>query len=554
MTKITLPAQRRVGHLTLLRHERDISLAEFNALSAAEQLDIIHQFQGKKKTDLIFNSQHAETLVPLLHPQELYLTINDLGSDDAPELLALASPEQISLFLDMDCWDGDRLSPVLSLHWLNHLLLTGEAKLRQLARELEPEVLALFLKKHLTIIRGIEVFDDDDCENAKRLESLYDIEYHSEDAAKVIGALLKIWMEQEQETYLLIMEMIRSEQLSILEEEVFQARNNRLLDLGILSAAEAKTIYAHLDPESFTSGEKSDFKLESASLQAPNAVLAYAEPCNLLAGILGGGISHELACELLFLVNRKMSADQIDYSDSQVVGNTVQAVYDTLNLALEYLAGRNEARAAEIFTNTYLARLFQLGHNLLEQRLKKAKALSKNPLYAFMDYPELLFIDSLLDSPAFIYQAAIGETPSSLQPIRTIRDLEQIDLRLEQIAALGRLFDTRLPFNLEHYQGDQDELPTLAQTFNTAVANQLLGRSFNPDPLACSDLGELRSRTFANSQLTDDFKQQVSQFIYELDDRCAFFSRFCLELWEEALGEFNRQDDGFYPTAAFIVE
>ncbi len=493
MTKITLPTERQVGHLRLLRHAREINLAEFNKLTSPEQLDIIRSVPGKEKYNLITNAHQADKLVPKLHPQEIYLLVNELGAEDVPELLNLASPEQINLLLDMDCWDGDNLSSVLTLHWLELLLNTSHEKICQLIRDLEPEILALFLKKHLTITHGIEVFDSDEIDNAKRLESLYDIDYASEKAAKVIGALLRIWMEQEQDCYLLVMEMIRSELLTCLEEEVYQTRNNRLLDIGILPGIEAKSLYTYVAPDQFTPGGKVNFQLEAEELNSPKGLLANAEPCNLLADILAAGIDHAAACELLLLVNRKMSADNIDLSAVREVSETIQSTYDTLNLALEYLSGKNADTAEKIFTSTYLLRLFQLGHSLIEQRRRKAVDIASSSIYLLLDYPEVLFIDSLLETPPFLYVVENSENPASLQPIRTIRELDIVDLRLEQIERLLSLFNKHLPFSVADFDTPDNEAPSLSQIFITAVANQLLGRDFSPFPLSVEDLKSLKS-------------------------------------------------------------
>ncbi|MDX2494483.1 MAG: DUF6178 family protein [Desulfuromusa sp.] len=532
MTKISLPAKRQVGHLTLLRQERNISLTEYNALTTDEQLHLIHQARGKQKYDLLINAQQIEKLIPQLHPQELYLTINELGAEYSTELLMLASTEQLTTLLDLDCWDADNLSPVLSLYWLQLLLGTGEEKICQLVRQMEPEILALFLKKHLFITRGLEAFDDDDAENAKRLEGLYDIEYSSEDAAKVIGAILKIWSDREQESYLLIMEMIRSEIFSVLEEEVYQTRSNRLLDLGIIPAIEAREIYSFKDPETFRIGGKSDFHLEADNLHNPAALLTQAEPHSLLAEILAGGVDHDLACELLFLANRKMSADNIDVAESDSVAETFQSTYDTLNLALEFLAGSDLDKADTIFRNTYLLSLFQLGYSLIKKLQTRAKNIRTGQIYPFLDYPELLFIDSMQLTSGTPSQAAENKE-DNLQPITSIKDLERVEQRLKQIESLQDLFITQLPFKLPIIETETEEYPALSGIFLTAVANQLLGKDFAPTPLTITDMPVLKNKTFDDDQISADFRRDIDESMQQLAPDCDFFVQFCLEIWTQ---------------------
>ncbi len=533
MTKISLPAKHPAGDLTLLRQEHNISLTEYNALTIDEQLHLIHQARGKQKYDLLINAQQVEKLVPQLHPQELYLTINELGAEYSTELLMLATTEQLTTLLDLDCWDADNLSPVLSLYWLQLLLSTGEEKICQLARQMEPEILALFLKKHLTIIRGLEAYDDDDAENAKRLEGIYDIEYSSEDAAKTIGAILKIWSDREQESYLLIMEMIRSEILPVLEEEVYQTRNNRLLDLGIIPALEAREIYSYKDPETFTTGGKSDFHLEADNLQNPAALLTQAEPHNLLAEILASGIDHDLACELLFLANRKMSADNIDVAEADSVAETFQSTYDTLNLALEFLAGTDLDRADTVFRNTYLLNLFQLGYSLIQKLQIRAKNISTGQIYPFLDYPELLFIDSLQLISLAPAQKAADDKEDNLQPITSIKDLERVEQRLKQIESLQDLFITKLPFKLPTIEAETEQYPSLSGIFLTAVANQLLGKGFAPIPLSTTDLALLKNETFSDNQISAAFRRDIQESMQQLAPDCDFFVQFCLDIWTQ---------------------
>lgn len=405
----------------------------FHQMPLKEQLLQIHQAQGKEKYNLILHSSKPEIVVPRLHPQELYLTVNELGAQDSLELISLATPAQITLILDLDCWDLDTLNPESALNWLEFLSNCDEEKIRQLARETEPEILALMLGKHLTIIRGLEAYDDDDAENAKRLESIYDIEYKSEDAAKILGSLFNIWQEREQNHYLQIMEIIRSESMLILEEEVYQRRSARLLDLGIVPTMDARVIYTRINPQSFVVGDKKDFRLEADSLPNPLALLKTVTPHHFLAAVLEDGIPHELACEMLHLVNRKFSADQIDLSSPTEVREALQQTYDNINLALQYLAGKNLDQATEIFHTTWLQRLFQLGHTLISHEQERAGTIKQDPLFANLEESATLFIDLLTQQPARHYCKECDKCHSEICAINTMEQIHHIDQRLSQL-------------------------------------------------------------------------------------------------------------------------
>ncbi len=539
MTRIQLPTERQIGHLTLHRQGRKLSIKEFNTLTSSERLEMIHQASGKQKYELILNANDNDQLVPQLHPQELYLTITEVGAEYAVELLMLASTEQITTLLDLDCWQKDSLSPVLSLHWLQLLLETGQEKVCQVAQEIEPEILAIFLQKHLTILRGLEAYDDDDAENAKRMESIYDIDYATEDAAKIIGPFLQIVGEQVQGTYLRVMEMIRSEMPSTFEEEMFQMRNNRISDLGFIPSVEARGIYAFTDPDRFTPGGKIASRIEAVDLPTPEALLAQAQPKNLLAEVLTNGLSHELAIELCMLANRKMSADDTDISVTTEVSRSLQQLYDSLNLALEYLAGTDADKAEQIVGSTYLLHLFQLGHSLQKQLQTAAQQIVASPIGPFLDYPELLFIDSLLETPIMFYHEATAEAPSHLQPIASVHDLELTQLRLQQVQALEKLFCEHLPFALPAPSDLPEENPSLCALFLTAVANQLLGRSFQPTPLQLEDLLLLQSRTITAGAIAAEFLSTLQRQVEQRDLNCGFFIKFCLECWEDDFLNLN---------------
>ena len=228
-----------------------------------------------------------------------------------------------------------------------------------------------------------------------------------------------------------------------------------------------------------------------------------------------------------------MSADNIDISDISYVTETLQGTYDTLNLALEFLAGTDEHKAEGIFNNTYLLHLFQLGSSLIKKRQIKGEKIVTSRIYPFLDYPELLFIDSLVQNPPALYQEADLDEPSELQPLTSIGNLNQVDNRLIQIEALQRLFSTDLSFKLQPPEESTENHPTLSGIFLTAVANQLLGREFTPDPLLRTDISRLKDKTFKDGEMSEHFYREISQSMRQIAPDCNFFVQFCLEVWDQ---------------------
>ncbi|PLX91066.1 MAG: hypothetical protein C0619_07945 [Desulfuromonas sp.] len=541
MTRFELPTHRKVNHLTLHREKRRISIREYHALSARERMEMIEQAQGKEKYDLILNAPDAEQLVPQLHPQDIYLTVHEIGPEFAVELLMLTSTSQVTTLLDLDCWEEDAVSEKISLNWLLLLLEAGDEKVCQTAREMEPELLTLFLKKHLWIIRGPESLKEEDTENAIRPDDLYEVGYRNDDAAKIIGAFLSILFAQEQHRYLLLMEMVRAELDTALEEEVYQQRNNRLLDLGLTTPLEARAIYSYVDPDIFVPASDKQFDLEAEGIQHPGALLSRAQPTDLLAEILSQGINHEQAAELTMLANRKMSADRVDLSDSKAVSESLTHLYQTLNIGLEKLSQRKHSEPQQLFKTCYLLEIFQLGHSLVEQLRQQANDLLKSCIAPFLDGPYRRFLETLTGNPPRLFcgiRLSINQDEKDLQ---NRKDLQLAEEQLQQVTIQQQLFSGLLPITLPEQefcdlsgcQPDQCSDLTLSDLFLTALANRLLGREFTPQPIPVAELAELHGRVSDNRQVSAKVREETVASMESILIGAGQFADFCLEIWQE---------------------
>ena len=67
---------------------------------------------GAEKVEFLLSLPDADEVVQALAPDEFALLVAEVGLNDAPELLALASPRQMQATVDLDGWQGGELDGV----------------------------------------------------------------------------------------------------------------------------------------------------------------------------------------------------------------------------------------------------------------------------------------------------------------------------------------------------------------------------------------------------------------------------------------------------------
>lgn len=544
MSKIKLPSEKKVKHLRLLREPRTLSPREFNALSFDERLAMVRGAQGRQKYNLLIEAADAERLIRRLPAQEVYLLLKELGTEEVPDILALVTPEQFTTFLDLDCWQRDLLEGKSALRWLALLLEGGdEEKILRTAQETDFSLLALLLKKFVTVTRGPEDFLDEDASSARGLEGVYDVEFRDPESAKLVGACLDILFRRERDFYIRVMEAIRWEQEAILEEEAYQGRVGRLLDHGFPDPAEARLVYAYLAPDSFDPGQFSKLPMAPAEegVEAPAFVLSVPAGGNLLAEVLAGGIDLNSAWELTFLLNKVVSANRVDPGESEQVREAVGEVHRYLNLALEHLAGGDAARAASLFEGVYLETLFRLGFSLTQRLRHRAKKLRQSKIGPYLEGAFRALVEALDNKKPLFYEGMEEPNRAGTRPFSSLRDLRLAGEWLDRLELQRRLFEERLPFELPapaelDLTGCFPESPEdlgLSDIFLTALANRVLGRGFLPQPLPRTGLALLHRELCTEGRAPESFREETFKWLETLEAGAGAFGNDCLDLWLE---------------------
>lgn len=458
---------------------------------------------GKRRLDVVLGAKDPQAIVRALPADELYFTIREIGLGDALELVQLASAEQFKVFLDLEAWSRGAFQPSQALTWLRaaragaHLDPDASARWERKLAALDPEVLYLLLRRSI-VVHDLEQDPDPEIASDRFMrspEGRFVVEFTADgtDYLAVKGVLDDLYAEDPFRTARLL-ESIRWEAPTELEETALRWRTGRLADLGYPSLEEALSWFAR--------PPRAPAAPAGAPSRPPGFFLAQFARGALLdraAARLAPDDRDALERHVVAAANAVLVADAVDPGDVDAVRATIEAARGILDLGLEKLAGADEARAAEVLASTPLKRIFQEGFGrVLElgwraERILRAGGAGTREV-PLLDPPLGEALSALASRrpryfPGLEADAAEWATPaaaafeprhfrSSAELARTAAALELA----EAVAALAR----RL--GLAPARAEGPLAPRLSALYLTALANERLGRAFAPEPIPAAEL------------------------------------------------------------------
>ena len=342
--------------------------------------------RGKEKLDLLLSAPDPEALVQSIPAHDLYLAILEVGPEDAAEVVALASPEQFRHFVDLSAWPrrDEGPDPRAVLRWL-HLAREGgghsdRARRRYLGKlaALDAEVRSLVLRKAMRVHDLQEEAEPpvaDPGRTFRTPEGRYVIEFLPE--AGEFGTLKQLVDDLYAEDVLgttRLLESLRWEVPTELEETARRWRDGRLRDLGFPELDEALAFYAR--PAS-----SSAQRTAATSPPATSALATQRSAANLLEEALSrlDGEARDRAEEgLVYALNAALVASAVSMDEPEEVGAALGDARATLSLGLETLAGAESARAAAVLAERPIREIFQAGLSEPYRLQSKARRIARS--------------------------------------------------------------------------------------------------------------------------------------------------------------------------------
>ncbi|MFK7896900.1 MAG: DUF6178 family protein [Myxococcota bacterium] len=367
-----IPEARRL--LTLARTDRRAAERELAALSPEEQATVVLEASMSVRRQTIELLPEPEEVIPLIPEAEFCYTCRAIGLEDASWLLPLATREQIVASFDLDAWSGLAVDPARLDGWMSALAETEDETIVAAAQALDPEMLVMYLRNHVTVSMKPSEQEDPDWSPPDASQTLegqfYFVARDPKDDLAPILRLLHSLFSADYWLYFRAVQAVTEEMQTENEEWALRWRTARLEDLGFPPWDASMRIYGFLRPDRMADlpPEANALDLESWSVPVWITDLpgshsderALFRATRELAGDERGAVFYAL----IALANRVAVADRMELGDAESLPKAIDKSTRYASDGLEHVAAQSGMGLAETLRRVPIERLFRVGVNL----------------------------------------------------------------------------------------------------------------------------------------------------------------------------------------------
>ncbi|ABW66188.1 DUF6178 family protein [Desulfosudis oleivorans] len=339
---------------------------------------------AKEAMDLILGSPDAPAIVHSMADQDFYFLVNDIGPEDALELLALGSGSQWEHITDIECWHKDRISGPEMLRWFDLLMRADKNRFVQWMAADKHELLELLL--YYTTQASAREHDQEPSEFDESFFTFDDVFYVrftkrwpqdpdlpetlEADHEKMLYAFLKHLAEIDFIAYRDLLFYTANVLPTEAEEEVFRQRSIRLAEKGLLPFDEAVGIYQPLPQGRKPVKKPARRPAKRSRLPVPVVHHRLLKKTTLFAQALervdSPAALEELSTEFAALCNSIVVADGARLSAKKELAHVVNKACGYIAIGLFRLAESKEtlnpSKAAALMTTHALGDIFRSGY------------------------------------------------------------------------------------------------------------------------------------------------------------------------------------------------
>jgi hypothetical protein len=372
MTSLPEPIPSARELLKLASRDRALARSQMRKMSDQEQVAAICEAPIALRSRLLELAETPEALIPLIPEAELCFTCKQVGVSDASWILAHATDDQIMACIDLDAWTG--LTPAMAKldGWIAALAEAGDEILLRACQAMDPEMIALYLRKYADV--ELKPSGDDDWqppEGGQTFEGqFYLIAREQNDDLAPLLRLLLVLFQKDYWLYFRMMQSVREESTIEIADWALRWRTNRLEDLGFPSWDRSMGIYGHLRPDRLADLPEEPISMAPFEWDLPVWITGLPAAGDHLHSVfravaeLDSDQRSHFFYEFLSLANRVAVADRLDLSDHETLPETMEKAARVASRGLDFVAGETGVSRVDVLRRTGAARLFRVGVNL----------------------------------------------------------------------------------------------------------------------------------------------------------------------------------------------
>jgi hypothetical protein len=467
------------------------------------------------RIDALLSRPDASLAVAQLAPTELHELVHEVGFEDAGDIIALASPAQLQVCIDLDGWDADRLLLDPIKPWLTGIIEAGFEKVAEVWHQLDSELRALFFQRHTTIYDltlGEEPDDDDEQPLYFTVDSFFAVKLlGSEDNMRLVRRLLDDLYRGDANLARHTLAAARSEPLAHLEEMSYRWRTGRVADLGYPDFYEALEIFRPLEASQVSIGEGSEERVAAAiefdsdgRRVLPLVVAEQVAKTSFLAKALDRVSDatdvQRIETSIVFLVNRILAAGRARPGPPEIKKNATAYAMATTSLGVETVSRGDVERAAAALRTIALVRLFRVGYTATVKLATLARGLAPQSPLAPSPIRECF---AALVSPRPMFSRLADLPPSAgLRCYESLADLRRGAQLVALLAARTALVEVA-GVSVPALSKQPEPRPGLDDLIRTALIRAMIGGRFDATALGHAELNTWRDQALTSGRVND---------------------------------------------------
>ncbi len=482
-------------------------------LPAERQVELVLSVGWADRLRILRNSDEAAEIVKGLPREEVFLTLKQVGEEDALPILALTTPSQLRFILDIELWKKDELDGDKVVTWLKYLLACGESKIIELVNTADMELLALMLRKIVYLIPNEEDAIIPEGLPSIMLDEYFTILSNIPEETENIGLLLRILRQTDRDLFYKLLFATYSAMEEETQEAALRWRNSRLEESGFLDFDEAVEIYGYIGEEEArrmaSVAPHIYYSPEESGPAAPAYPVLLMERrtffYDLLRSIEDRLLENRLRQEIAFSANRLLVADAEHIGEIDSIKKALARLFSLVNVGLLFLTSGEKEAALDMLRNVALRDIFQIGFSRVADLKTDAAELARRfwPQWAadgfgFLDRPQDEIMRGLtMRVPQ--YSAPAERSGAGFRDFETMEEVRENRRVVDEIGVVAETCFDKLgiprpheakPVLLGVFASGLEEI-TLRSLLLTGFVNLVLKDRFDVSPLAREDMAGL---------------------------------------------------------------